>query len=64
MRIKCARSSDLELRMLKERMFLPISGIFTKQSDKQVKRICYAQSSQIREVKLGLSNSTFSYHFM
>ncbi|XP_026445093.1 uncharacterized protein LOC113345546 [Papaver somniferum] len=26
MRIKCARSSDLELRMLKERMFLPISG--------------------------------------
>ncbi|KAI3848709.1 hypothetical protein MKX03_025083 [Papaver bracteatum] len=33
---------------------------FTMQRDKQVKRTCYAQSSQILEVKLCLSISTFS----
>ncbi|RZC94063.1 hypothetical protein C5167_016756 [Papaver somniferum] len=36
---------------------------FTKQRDKQVKRTCYAQSSQIREVKLCLSISTFSQDY-
>ncbi|KAI3871828.1 hypothetical protein MKX03_027735, partial [Papaver bracteatum] len=37
---------------------------FTKKRDKQVKRTCYAQSSQIREVKLCFSFSTFSYYLM
>ncbi|KAI3975907.1 hypothetical protein MKX01_025034, partial [Papaver californicum] len=89
MRINHTRSSDLELRMFKEKMFLPISGEwilpdkltslvrkcqtlieahvdvkttdnftlrmfcigFTKRREKQVKRTCYAQSSQIRQIR-------------
>ncbi|KAI3925507.1 hypothetical protein MKW92_025775 [Papaver armeniacum] len=37
---------------------------FTKKRDKQVKRTCCAQSSQIREVKICFSFSTFSYYLM